>query len=127
MATLAQTTTGDLDLSSGNLQVISDLATETATKLNCLFGFWKREWFLDQSQGVPFLEYVLVKNPNLSVIDSVFREVISFAPGVASVRSSNLALDTTARKLTATYKLQLTNGTVIVGGPGVPFTVVVQK
>ena len=34
------------------------------------------EWFLDVTHGVPYLEYILVKNPNFELIRQILKEHI---------------------------------------------------
>ncbi len=126
MSAFAQTTTGDLDISSGNLVVVDDVAQCTAWKLTNLFNFFKGEWFLDQRQGIPNFQYVPVSNPNLPLIGNMFRQVCLDAPGVAAV--TNLAVDfqPRTRNLTVTLGLQTNEGAVLQGGIGQPFIITQQ-
>ena len=126
MAAFAQTVTGDLDISSGNLAVVDDVAQCTAWKLSNLFGFFKGEWFLDQRQGVPYFQYVLVSNPNLALIGNIFQQVCKSAPGVASVSAIGLSLISRARTLVADIQCKTNDGAVLVGGVGTPFIVQTQ-
>ena len=64
MSAFAQTPTGDLDISTGNLRVEQSISQCTAWKLSNLFGMFKGEWFLDQRQGVPYFQYVLSATPS---------------------------------------------------------------
>ena len=121
MSALAQTSIGDLDISSGNLQVESSVAQVTAWKLSNLFAFFKGEWFLDQRQGVPYFQYVFVSNPSLAVIGNLFRQVCQGAPGVASVTSLALDYQPRYRNLTANMVVQTDDGVTLVGGVGQPF------
>lgn len=121
MSALAQTSIGDLDISSGNLQVESSVAQVTAWKLSNLFAFFKGEWFLDQRQGVPYFQYVFISNPSLAVIGNLFRQVCQSAPGVASVTSLALDYQPRYRNLTANMVVQTDDGVTLVGGVGQPF------
>src|SRR5437667_12690157 len=47
--------------------------------------FFAGEWFLNTDEGVPYFEHVLVKNPDQSLLRSVFRDVILGARGVIDV------------------------------------------
>jgi hypothetical protein len=100
----------DLDLSSGNLEMITG-SDEIAQKLAVRFQFFLGDWFLDQSLGVPYYQDVLVKNPDFLVLQSHFREVILETPGVASlVGELGFTFDSAARILTLTFSAQLENG-----------------
>ena len=123
MSAFAQTTTGDLDLSSGNLVVVTDLTTEVAAKLTNLFSFFKGEWFIDTRLGVPYLQYVFVQNPDLTLIGAIFQRVALACPGVAAVTNMALNYYANLRNLVATLTIKLDNGAVLVGGPGQPFLI----
>jgi hypothetical protein len=123
---LLQTTTGDLDLSSGNLVLVDDtdgLAQQVAQELNNRFALWLGEWFGDTRLGVPFVDFVLVKNPDMTVVGNIFSQIITSTPGVATILSGSVDFDPAARTLAATYVVQLDNGAILTGGPGVPFIV----
>lgn len=123
MSAFAQTPSGDLDISTGNLQVNQSIAQCTAWKLSNLFGFFKGEWFLDQRQGVPYFQYVMVSNPQLRLIGNLFRLVALSAPGVASVTAVQLDFTPRARTLVATIACQTNEGATLTGGIGVPFVI----
>jgi hypothetical protein len=96
---------------------IKDLAIDTATgdmalppryvvgadaivqRLSIRFQFWLGEWFLDQRQGVPYIDQVFVKAPDLALITRLFRRVVTSTPGIAQVKSMSLDLDRPSRTL----------------------------
>ena len=123
MATFLQTATQDWDFSSGNFRIVTDVPTETAQKLTNLFSMAKGTWYGDLRLGVPYVQFILVKNPVLNVIDGIFRKVIAFAPGAGAVLNSTLNFDARLRALSAFYRVQTNEGAVLTGGPGVPFVV----
>jgi hypothetical protein len=123
VSAFAQTPTGDLDISTGNLVVRSDLPQVTAWKLSNLFGLFKGEWFRDSRVGVPYFQYVLVQNPSLPIIGSIFKRVCMSAPGVASVTSMGLNFIARTRQLNATIAIATNDGAVLTGGPDSPFII----
>jgi hypothetical protein len=123
VSAFAQTDDGDLDISTGNLRVVTDVATITAAKLSNLFGLFKGEWFLDGRQGVPYFQYVMVSNPNLSLIANLFRQVALAAPGVATVMSVDLDFTPKLRTLVAKIQAKTNDGATLEGGIGKPFIV----
>lgn len=123
MSAFAQTTTGDFDISSGNLAVRTDLAQVTAWKLTNLFSFFKGEWFVDARIGVPYLQFVFVKNPSLPLIGRIFEKVALAAPGVRNVQSVVLNFIGNLRHLDCQLAVKANNGAVLTGGPGVPFLI----
>ena len=127
MATLALTSQGDFDISSGNLRIVTDPAQALATKLQARFRMWRGEWYLDTRQGVPYRELVLVKNPDIQAIRTMFRSVLSRTPGVASVDSFTLTYDRNARSAAYSFRVLTDTGAVIKGGEGDAFVVEVSK
>lgn len=71
---------------------------------------WLGEWFLDISHGVPYLENVLVKNPNLAIVESVLRAQILDVEGVRSISAFSLQLDPKMRVLNVQFEAQSDEG-----------------
>jgi hypothetical protein len=123
VSAFSQTTTGDLDISTGNLVVNQDVAQNTAAKLNNLFGFALGEWFMDIRLGFPYLQYVFVKNPNMSLLFTLFGKVLRMPPGIKSVDQINIDFDVRGRKLNTSFFATCLTGQQVVGGLGQPFIV----
>jgi hypothetical protein len=123
MSAFAQTTTGDLDISSGNLAINSSVSQTTAWKLTNLFGLYLGEWFQDTRIGLPIVQYVLVNNPQLPTIQAIFSKVILSAPGVQSILQMDLSFLAATRQLIASFVLQTNEGAQITGGLGDPFII----
>lgn len=70
------------------------------------------EWFLDITHGVPYLEYVLVKNPNFTLVRELFREQILKVDGVSSLVSIDLSYTPSTRKVTLSYEVETEYGLI---------------
>lgn len=70
------------------------------------------EWFLDITHGVPYLEYILVKNPNFELIRQILKEQIQNVDDVEAVNSLELDYDSHQRRLSVTYAVETTYGLV---------------
>ena len=70
------------------------------------------EWFLDITHGVPYLEYILVKNPNFELIWQILKEQIQNVDDVEAVNSLELDYDSHQRRLSVTYAAETTYGLV---------------
>jgi hypothetical protein len=94
--------TNDLVLEDGDLMLIDD-AERVAQQIAISLRFWAGEWFLNTTDGVPYLEYILVKNPNLAHVQQVLTETIEGVTGVQAVTSMNVQFDRRGRTLAVDY------------------------
>jgi hypothetical protein len=122
MSCFALNSQGDLDISTGNFIVRTDIPTVAAHKLTCLFRFFQGEFFADSRLGIPYFTYVFVKNPDLGVIRRIFQRVIEFVPEVTNV-SGDIQFITTTRQLIASFIVRVSTGAILTGGPGQAFIV----
>jgi hypothetical protein len=88
----------DLDLSSGNLQLVSDLEA-IAQDVRCRLQFFRGEWFLAPNEGVPYFASVLGKGRDPNLLQSVLRAAALEAPGVLEVTAMELDLNRATRRL----------------------------
>lgn len=94
--------TNDLILKDRDL-ILIDNAENVAQGIVIALRFWLGEWFLDTKQGVPYLERILVKNPNENHIRQVFTEAIQKVPGVQKVLEMGLYYSPVERALVVEY------------------------
>lgn len=99
----------DLLIIDGDLKLI-DGAERIAQQIKITLKFMLGEWFLDTSKGVPYLERILVKNPNMNHIRAIFRERILDVPGVTGINKLSLALDRKNRALSVSFEAETTAG-----------------
>lgn len=128
MSTFVQTTSAPYDLAlsaAKQLQVTHDPNAQAAQKLQNLFAFFLGEFFLDTRLGIPYRQFIFVKNPDLRIVKQIFRNVILSVPWIASVVGLKLALSK-ARVLSYAFAAKTQSGAVITGGSGVPFVVSTQ-
>jgi hypothetical protein len=92
----------DLIVKDGDLMLI-DNAERVAQQILITLRFWYGEWFLNTAEGVPYLEYILVKNPNLAHVRQVLTEAIESVPGVVSLDSMDFEYDRQGRTLAVDY------------------------
>ena len=70
------------------------------------------EWFLDVTHGVPYLEYILIKNPNFELIRQIIKEQILRVDDVDAVNSIELDYNARQRMLSVTYEASTQYGLV---------------
>lgn len=67
----------------------------------------KGEWYLNNEIGLPYFTEILVKNPNLSRIEDLFKREIVAVTGEQSIKSFSLDYNQTTRELTVTFTVQV--------------------
>lgn len=99
------------------------LAESVAQRLRVRFQWVKGEWFLDKRQGIPYLEEVFLKAPNLQLIRSLFSGVLRSTEGVADIDSLELTTNRHTRELLLSFTVRLNDGTVLRSTDYPPFLV----
>jgi hypothetical protein len=90
--------TGDLDITNNRLSFVEDveyIAQAWAIRLKTIMG----EWILDQRIGIPYLQHVLVKNPNMNLVREIFRRATYSTPGIKEITFFEMSLNNTTREL----------------------------
>ena len=70
------------------------------------------EWFLDNTHGVPYLENILVKNPNRAEMEAILRAKIKAVPNVVGVPKMRLLLNHPTRSLATVFEIETDNGRI---------------
>jgi len=113
MAVIRTIPAGDLELVHGTVHLVEG-APAIRQKLAARFKFFLNEWFLDQRQGVPYYRDVFVKEPNLDVIRSLFRRIVTQCPGVLSIGSFRLVYDEQTREVAFEFTAMVTGGDLVI-------------
>ena len=92
--------------------LLIDNAERVAQQILITLRFWYGEWFLDTSQGVPYLEYILVKNPNIAHIRQILREQITSVEGAITLDSLELDYNIRERSLFVEYAVTTNYGLI---------------
>lgn len=101
---------GDLFIADDGSLVLVTGDEAIVQRLTIRFNFALGEWFLDIRVGVPFFQEILVKNPNLTRVRGIYRQLILTTPGIESIEEFSLALDTPTRKLSLSFLARKTDG-----------------
>lgn len=89
-----------------------DDAERVAQQIRITLGFWRGEWFLDTSRGVPYLERILVKNPNINHIRQILNEEIQSVDGVTASSIDSVYMDKRTREAEVMYTAETDRGRV---------------
>ena len=107
---LLLTTAGDLDVTTNDFQLVDGLEA-IRQHLQIRYRFFLGEWFLDPTEGIPYIRDVLKKAPNEAQVRALLSEVATSTPGVVSVDQLELDVDGGERTLTVTIDIQaMVNG-----------------
>ncbi len=99
----------DLIILNGDL-ILIDNAERVAQQIAITLRFWYGEWFLDTTDGTPYLEHILVKSPNIAHIRQILSERIKSVEGVRSLISMDLRYDKVRRTLDVEYSADTNYG-----------------
>lgn len=101
--------TGDLVVRKSDLMIVNN-GERVAQQVLITLREWLGEWFLKTSDGVPYLEYILVKNPNEAHVRQVLSEAIQSVEGVKGVTELEFAFNRILRTLTVSYEIDTDYG-----------------
>ena len=101
----------DLVIQNNDL-ILIDNAERVAQQVLITLRFWLGEWFLDTREGMPYLEYVLVKNPNMSHIRQILTEKIKSVEGVKNIVSLNFDFRRVTRELYVDFEVDTDYGLI---------------
>ena len=79
--------------------------------------FFFEEWFLDQRVGIPYYREILIKNPNLQLVRSIYKEAIESTPGIDSADSLQLSIDGATRTLSLYFTATMDTGQTLEFSP----------
>lgn len=104
--------TADLVIERGDIALVNGLDAirqDVSTRLQ----FFQGEWLLDVRVGLPYYTRILVKNPNLNAVRSIFQRTITTTPGVITIERFDMAFDAGQRGLSVDFTAQTTEGLLV--------------
>jgi hypothetical protein len=96
---------GDLSMVRGEDAIVQDLQQTLQV--------WLGEWFLDTTVGIPFKQDILVKNPNLDVVNGDIVNAASNVPGVTQIIGVSFDYSNQNRTFSITVQAEISNGQVV--------------
>lgn len=101
----------DILIKDGDFLLIDNaerVAQQIKVKLLTFIG----EWFLDTTWSVPYLEYILVKQPNQELIKQILSEQILSVDDVKSLNALELDYQVKVRTLIINYEVSTEYGLI---------------
>ena len=111
MPVTLRVTNGDIAIENNNL-VLIDGEDSLLQRIRSNILFFRGEWFADRTRGVPWFQDVFVKNPNPSVLNAIFGDVIRGVQGVRSLDLLTFDLDSETRQLTIQFQVSTDDDTL---------------
>lgn len=104
--------TGDLALDlAGDLRTV-DGAEAIRQHVEVRLTLVRGEWFLNEREGIPYFEEILVKGVDLDRVKRIFTEAIIGTPGVVEVPSFQIT-DLGARRWSIDFQARADTGEVL--------------
>jgi hypothetical protein len=100
----------DIYINGGNLELVSDV-DETVQLIKQTLKFFKGEWFLDETLGIPYFE-LMEKPINIELIKSVLIATIAKIPNVLAIEKFELDYLGTTRQLNINFTLKVGNNII---------------
>lgn len=100
---LALDSNHDLHAGPRNRMAVATPAQQAVQGVLTRLRLFRGEAYLDTTAGFPWLEEVLVDNPDIKAIETELRETILGAPNVVDIISLDLSLDPESRRLTIEF------------------------
>ena len=113
---------GDMALSSAGLPFFIGSVDEAIQRLRVRFKFFFKEWYRDQNLGVPYFEHVLIKSPRLTLVRSLWRQLILDTPGITRLDRLTESFDPVTRVLRPVFAAIFEDGTEITDNDVLPKT-----
>ena len=101
--------TNDLLITSFDLSLVRDIE-QIAQNLNIRLRFFLAEWYLDTLAGVPYYQYIFIKNPNQIQVDSFIQSEISNTVGIIDITSYSSAYDGSTRAYSVDFSARTVSG-----------------
>jgi len=103
----------DLELINKDFYITTELSRYVLQKLRIRLGMFKGEYYLNINKGLPYFDSILIKNPNISYIEDLFKIEINTCPGIEELLSFILTIDKNTRELFVDFTAKLENGEII--------------
>ena len=98
-------------MQGGDLMIV-DNAERVAQQVLITLREWFGEWFLKTSDGIPYLEYILVKTPNEAHIRQILTQAIESVEGVRDVTELDFTFNHVLRTLAVAYEIDTDYGLI---------------
>lgn len=113
---------GDLRISGTRIAKLATFGDAVAQAVSVALSWWRGEWFLDTSRGVPYLDEVFATGVSEASVEAILKREALKVDGVKRVIECTVTIDRSRRFGGAELVIETTGGeerTVVVPGGGV--------
>ncbi len=100
----------DVPIQNGKLDEVTDGLEEMVQRVAIAYKTHLGEWDFDINRGLPWLEEILVKSPDLDQVKSRVTAYTLTIEGITGVNSIDVTLDESTRVMTITADLETSDG-----------------
>ena len=98
---------GDLQFRNGDIV----LKNSVRQKINIRLKWFFQEWRWNEEVGLPYFEYIFIKNPNVNKIRELIEDEIFNVDEVIEVNDVTISIDNVSRKVVIIYEAVTDQGT----------------
>jgi len=102
----------DLDIVNGDLVVIEPSRDAVIQELSIRLQFYLGEWFLDVTQGLPYLQYIFLKGSTIQSVNGIFITEINKLEEVNEILEFSSTFDGSSREFRIDFKLDTIYGII---------------
>lgn len=102
----------DLDIVNNDLVVIHPSMDEVLQELSIRLQFYYGEWFLDVTEGMPYLQYIFKKGSPIQSVNGIFIKEINKCKEVNEILEFTSTFDGSSRDFRIDFKLDTIYGVI---------------
>lgn len=103
--------TGDMTMGGGSSCFLADTPDAVAQNVMTRLALWRGSWFLDTTEGTPWLQEILGKH---EAVESVLRSRILDTPGVTEIIRFESILNPDTRTINISVEIKTVYGTATI-------------
>ena len=106
--------TKDLALTDAkNLRMTTTNGEYVAQKIETTLSFFYGEWFLNYVLGIPYFQDIFVKNPDINLVNTIFRNAIINIEEVEEIIKFETEFDTSLRQYSLDLEVRIITGDTV--------------
>ncbi len=105
--------TNNLEVTNHDFVFTDSDSEYVAQKLRMKLSIFEGEWYLDNTLGLPYFETIFVKNPNLDLIEDLYKIAIFEVDEVEEITEFSMIVEKSIRDLELDFRVRLVTGEIV--------------